>query len=318
MIATPFSPLPRIILHDATLPPGAKTLYAVLKDHARQQSSCYPGYRRLCAILQASEKTVRRWMRTLIEAGYVMQQRRGHMRSNLYTLTPFAHATTAESGILEREFCPPIKIAFEASRKDISSASPVALSVAQEPARAPLPADVAALVLDVARELRDTAPMSSLTRVARMIPASDAPMDMYASVQQARTITRRKLGRIRKRAKGGHALPMPYFLACLARAVGVVSPVRDAVAVEAVPMRVIVPAVAPVRPATPRDDGRAIFWQEVEAACGISDPRAFVAVCHRAAPYPDVQWAVRLVRDARQQRTSDGRLVGRGRSKGQG
>ena len=123
-------------------------------------------------------------------------------------------------------------------------------------------------------------------------------MDMYAAVQQARTVTRRKLGRIRKRTKGGQALPMPYFLACLARAVGAVSPVREAVAVETVPIPVIAPTIAPVRPATPRDEDRAMFWQEVEAACGIGDPRAFVARCHRPAPYPDVAWAVRLVREA--------------------
>ena len=302
MIVTPFAPLPRTILHDATLPPGAKTLYATLKDHARQRSSCYPGYRRLCAILRASEKTIRRWMRALIEAGYVRQQRRGHMRSNVYTLTLFTPATTAETGILERELFPPIKTESfqDSSTKEIRGAHTfcAAFSPEPEPARGHLPADVAALVLDVARELRDTAPKSSLTRVARMIAASDAPQDLYQSVQQARAITRRKLGRIRKRAKGGQALPMPYFLACLARAVGAVSPpVREVfVAVESVPLPAIVPAVAPVRPATPRDEGRAVFWQEVEAACGVGDPRAFVALCHRPAPFPDVQWAVRLCR----------------------
>lgn len=301
MIVTPFAPLPRTILHDATLPPGAKTLYATLKDHARQRSSCYPGYRRLCAILRASEKTIRRWMRALIEAGYVLQQRRGHMRSNVYTLTLFTPVITAETGILERELCPSIKTESfqDSSTKEIRGAHTFCAAFSPEPgpARGHLPADVAALVLDVARELRDTAPKSSLTRVGRMIAASDTPMDMYAAVQRARTITRRKLGRIRNRAKGGQVQAMPYFLAVVARAVGVV-PVREAVAVEVVPMPVIVPAVAPVRPAAPRDDGRAIFWQEVEAACGIGDPRAFVALCHRPAPYPDVQWAVRLVRDA--------------------
>jgi len=76
---------------------------------------------------------------------------------------------------------------------------------------------------------------------------------------------------------------MLVFLTCLARAVGVV-PVRETVAVDAVPMRVIVPAVAPVRPATPCDEGGAIF---VEAGCDIGDARAFVAVCHRPTPYPD-------------------------------
>jgi len=306
MIVTPFAPLPRTILHDATLPPGAKTLYATLKDHARQRSSCYPGYRRLCALLRVSEKTVRRWMRALIEAGYVMQTRRGHMRSNLYTLTPFAHVTTAETGILEREKLPAIKTESfqDSSTKDIREAHTfcTALPPAPDPVSVePLPADVAALVADISREMRDTAPRSSRTRVARIIAEIDKPLDMYAAVLQARTITRKRLPRIRRRAQSGQTLPMPYFLACLARAVGAVSsPARERAAVDAVCEAV------PLLPVVRQDDDRVRFWQEMNTACGVGDPCAFVALCHRPAPFPDVAWAVRLVRESRLSRANLG------------
>jgi len=305
MIVTPFAPLPRTILHDATLPPGAKTLYVTLKDHARQRSSCFPGYRRLCALLRASEKTVRRWMRALIEAGYVMQTRRGHMRSNLYTLTPFAHVTTAETGILEREKLPPIKTESlqDSSTKEIREPHTFCAALPPEPDRAsvePLPADVAALVADISREMRDTAPHSSCTRVARMIAASDAAMDMYAAVQQARTITRRRLSRIRKRAKSGQAAPMPYFLACLARAVGVVPiapvipPVRPAAPVSG-EGGVVPPPIAVAVPVVRAD--RAIFWQEMHAGTGIGDLREYCRVVGRPPRYDDLRYSIALVRE---------------------
>ena len=300
MIITPFAPLPRTILHDASLPPGAKTLYAALQDHARQRGLCFPGYRRLCALMGRCENTVRRWMRALIEAGYVMQTRRGHRRSNVYTLTPFVPATTAETGVLEPQKVMPIKIAFEASNERDSSAPTPTLSLSPEPeAEAALPPELLALVTDISRELRDAAPRSTATRVGRMITKAAPTTDMYTCLHTARTITRRKLGRIRRRNTGGQAMPMPYFLACLARVVGVVpAPVRESTPV-AVPTPPAEPVEGPERPALPRDEGRAIFWQEVEAACGVGGPRAFVAECRRTAPYPDVQWAVRLVRDAR-------------------
>lgn len=234
-----------------------------------------------------------------------MQTRRGHMRSNLYTLTPFAHVSTAETGILERELCPPIKTESfqDSSTKDIREAHTFCAALPPEPNPAsvdPLPPDVAALVADISREMRDTAPKSTLTRVGRVMAGSHSQVDMYKTVQQARAITRRRLSRIRKRASSGQACAMPYFLACLARAVGMV-PTRDAVPVAVsfaeAPLP-IVPVAPPVRPAAARDDERAMFWQAVNEACGVGDPRAFVSLCRRAAPFPDTQWAIRLCREA--------------------
>ena len=291
MIVTPFVATPRTIANDATLPPGARTLWTILKDHARQRSSCYPGYRRLCALMGACENTVRRYMRMLIHAGLVEQLRRGQRRTNVYRLISptisepqFLRFPVSELDILED------------STKHVSSSTPTPLSLPPEPEPAsmePLSADVAALLLDVSRELRDAAPHSSRTRVARLIAEIDKPVDMYKAVLQARTITRKRLPRIRRRAQSGQALPMPYFLACLARAVGAVS----APAREFAPVDVVCEAV-PLLPVVRQDDDRVRFWQELNTTCGVGEPRAFATLCHRPAPFPDVAWAVRLCREA--------------------
>jgi len=307
MIVTPFAPLPRTILHDATLPPGAKTLYATLKDHARQRSSCYPGYRRLCAILKASEKTVRRWMRALIEAGYVEQTRRGHMRSNLYTLTPFAHVSTAETGILERELCPPIKTESlqDSSTKDIREAHTFCAALPPEPDLAsakPLPADVAALVADISREMRDTAPKSTCTRVRRILAKSDKPMDMYAVVQGARATTRRRLSRIRNRASSGQACAMPYFLAVLAHAVdGTPRPQPPRLPINLPPHTPHPEPPRPPQPPIPRppQPERIEFWAAIREATGISDLRSYCRLTGRPPVYDDLRRSVGLVKDAR-------------------
>src|SRR6476646_9268928 len=81
-----FVPLPHAVLLDHRLSRGARLLWGVLKRHARQRSTCWPGYASLCRDLAAHEDTVRRWMRELIARGLVRQQRRGQGRTNLYTL----------------------------------------------------------------------------------------------------------------------------------------------------------------------------------------------------------------------------------------
>lgn len=137
--------------------------------------------------------------------------------------------------------------------------------------------DISALVLDIGREMRDTAPRSTLTRVARMIDKSDIAVDMaYQAVLAARAVTRRRLSRVRNRARNGQVAAMPYLLACLARALGVV-PVRevatDAPTCPVVPRSVVgggtVPACVIV-PVVRQDAEREQFWQVVSEACGIS------------------------------------------------
>jgi len=308
MIVTPFVPLPRSIALDNRIPPGARSLFAVLQSHARQRASCHLGYARLCAILSRSEKTVRRWMRALIEAGYVEQERRGHMRSNLYTLTPFAHVSTAETGILEREKLPPIKTESlqDSSTKDIRETHTFCALLPSEPECSEvvqLPADVARLVADCGRELRDASPRSTATRVARLMAGSRADTDMYAAVQRARAITRRRLPRIRNR-KGDRAAAFPYFLAVLARAVS--GDATQTAPIASPPHEESERAVAvPVAVAVPQED-RSAWWASVNDACGVGDSRAFVALCQRPAPWPDVAWTLRLVREAQSGRIRGG------------
>lgn len=289
MIAFAFAPVPRAVALDNRLSPGARALYAVLQSHARKRGSCWPGYRRLCALLGRCENTVRRWMRTLIAAGLVEQQRRGQRKTNVYSLVLPAIPEPQNMRFPVKELDD-----LTISNENVSSGSTPALPLPQEPK--PLPADVVALVLDIGRELRDSAPRSTLTRVERMIAASEKPMDMYDAVIAARSTTRRRLSRIRHRASSGQAQAMPYFLACLARAVGVTpAPVRAV----AVTVAHSVPAEPPVRPAVTRDDARAIFWRAVHDACGVGDLRAYCRVAGRPPRYDDLRYSILLVKERR-------------------
>jgi hypothetical protein len=81
-----FIQLPKLILHARNLSRDAKLLYAVLLSYAWQAGSCFPGYKRLCDDLQASENMVRKYMRELESAGLLSQRRRGLGKTNIYTL----------------------------------------------------------------------------------------------------------------------------------------------------------------------------------------------------------------------------------------
>jgi len=62
-LANGFIQLPKVVLHAANLSRDAKLLYAILLSYAWQASRCFPGYRRLCEDMQASENMVRKYMR---------------------------------------------------------------------------------------------------------------------------------------------------------------------------------------------------------------------------------------------------------------
>lgn len=72
------------MLYARNLSRDAKLLYAVLLGYAWQEQRCFPGYQRLCADLDASENTVRTWMRELEDSHLISQCRRGQGRTNLY------------------------------------------------------------------------------------------------------------------------------------------------------------------------------------------------------------------------------------------
>jgi hypothetical protein len=81
-----FVQLPRQILLARNLTRDAKLLYAVLLHHAWQKERCFPGYGVLCHELQASENSVRKFMRELEAVGLLAQKRRGLGLTNVYRL----------------------------------------------------------------------------------------------------------------------------------------------------------------------------------------------------------------------------------------
>ncbi len=81
-----FVQLPKQILYARNLSRDAKLLYAVLLGYAWQEGRCFPGYRRLCEDMGASENMVRKYMRELEAVDLLRQKRRGLGKTNIYTL----------------------------------------------------------------------------------------------------------------------------------------------------------------------------------------------------------------------------------------
>lgn len=81
-----FIQLPRLVLRARNLSRDAKLLYAILLSYAWQEQRCFPGYRRLCEDLDASENAVRKYMRELETCDLLRQKRRGLGKTNIYTL----------------------------------------------------------------------------------------------------------------------------------------------------------------------------------------------------------------------------------------
>jgi hypothetical protein len=86
VLAHGFIQLPKLVLYATNVSRDAKLLYAVLLGYAWQEDNCFPGYKKLCTAMQASENMVRKYMRQLEAAGLISQRRRGLCKSNVYTL----------------------------------------------------------------------------------------------------------------------------------------------------------------------------------------------------------------------------------------
>lgn len=97
-LAGGFIQLPRLVLRARNLSRDAKLLYALLLSYAWQEQRCFPGYRRLCDEMGASENAVRKYMRELEACHLLRQKRRGLGKTNIYTLCDLR---TAEIEVLE-------------------------------------------------------------------------------------------------------------------------------------------------------------------------------------------------------------------------
>jgi hypothetical protein len=310
---------PTAILHSSTLTPGAKTLYGILKSHSRQKRECFPSYSRLCLLMGRCENTVRTHMRELIAGGLVEQQRRGRGRSNIYTLRAFTLAVAGEVPTQEHQCLMPNKTVLKPRKEKFDSCPHCPQTVDNldsmpsmyitdsplpEPEKIVCPAPIARLVSDVGAEMRDVAPSSTRTRIAKIHQRSGLSDNAFITEAiAARHITRQRFGKIHKRNRGGQVMPMAYFLAVIAQRVGATPPrpppPRPPVTLpphtpHPEPPRPLVPPIP--RPPTP-DTVR--FWQTVNEATGISNQREFVTLVGRVAPMGDVAWAVRLVHEAR-------------------
>ena len=78
------------IYADPDLPHRARTVYMYLRDRSNGEGECWPGIKRIKDDLHLSERTVKRAVRDLVDAGYIVSLPRfrenGGQTSNLYRL----------------------------------------------------------------------------------------------------------------------------------------------------------------------------------------------------------------------------------------
>jgi len=91
-----FTQIPNAILRDPDLSIGAKITYGLLLSYAWGADSCYPGQERMASDMGGGERSVRRYMSELTEAGMIEVQQRGLGRTNLYILKKLRPAILAD------------------------------------------------------------------------------------------------------------------------------------------------------------------------------------------------------------------------------
>ena len=70
----------------------ARFLFALLLSYAWQEGHCWPGQRRLAEDLEVSERTIRTWLKELVDARLISIERRGLNRTNVYWIEPLHQA----------------------------------------------------------------------------------------------------------------------------------------------------------------------------------------------------------------------------------
>lgn len=81
-----FTMVPNIILKAKGLTHGAKLCYAMLLSYAWQEDHCFPGQDRLADDLAVERMSVHRYLKELKDKGAIRVQRRGMMKTNVYTI----------------------------------------------------------------------------------------------------------------------------------------------------------------------------------------------------------------------------------------
>lgn len=81
-----FTQVPNVILTDKALSVGAKLAYAMLLKYAWSEAACFPGQQTLAVDMGSGERSVRRYLDELEQAGFLEVIQRGLGKTNLYRL----------------------------------------------------------------------------------------------------------------------------------------------------------------------------------------------------------------------------------------
>ena len=81
-----FTQVPNLVLKNSGLSAGAKLAYALLLSYAWHNDSCFPGQQRMSEDCGMSQGWVSLQMKELEEKGFLIIQRRGQGKTNVYTL----------------------------------------------------------------------------------------------------------------------------------------------------------------------------------------------------------------------------------------
>ncbi len=81
-----FTQVPNFILTKSDISVGAKLAYAMLLKYAWNNDACFPGQATLATDMGSGERSVRRYLEELEEAGLLEITQRGLGKTNLYRL----------------------------------------------------------------------------------------------------------------------------------------------------------------------------------------------------------------------------------------
>lgn len=81
-----FTQVPNFALKSTSISPGAMLAYSMLLHYAWQNDYCFPGQDRLAADMGVAKRSVVTYLQELERAGFIIVERRGQGKSNIYEL----------------------------------------------------------------------------------------------------------------------------------------------------------------------------------------------------------------------------------------
>ena len=88
-----FTQVPNFVLTNKSLTVGAKLAYAMLLKYAWTDNACFPGQQKLAEDMGAGERSIRTYLKELVDVGFLEVTQRGLGKTNLYRL----HLTVKKS-----------------------------------------------------------------------------------------------------------------------------------------------------------------------------------------------------------------------------